>query len=50
LKFKHIVVYTLKEFNKNKEKDGYLPQDGSVINVFLSGSTLANSVAVGFDN
>lgn len=45
--FKQIIIFTIKEFNKNKEKDGYLPQNGTVINVFVSSNGL-NSVAVGF--
>lgn len=45
--FKQIIIFTIKEFNKNKEKDGYLPQNGTIINAFVSSNGL-NSVAVGF--
>lgn len=45
--FKQIVIFTMKEFNGNKEKDGRFPQEGSVINVFVS-SIGMNSVAVGY--
>lgn len=48
MKFKRIVVFSVKDFNKNKEKDGYLPQDGTIINAFV-GSTGLNCVAVGYD-
>ena len=34
--FKCIVIFTVKDYNKNKEKDGYLPQNGTVINAELS--------------
>ncbi|MDT2822588.1 hypothetical protein P7H74_12620 [Enterococcus devriesei] len=46
--FKHIIVFTVKEFNKNTEKDGYLPQNGVVINAFVN-STGFNSVTVGYE-
>lgn len=47
VKFKRVVVFTVKEFNKNKEKDGYLPQNGTVINAFV-GSNGLNCLAVGY--
>ncbi|GAA2915456.1 hypothetical protein ACWOCJ_13300 [Enterococcus pseudoavium] len=50
MKFKHIVIFTIKEYNKNKEKEGYLPQDGTVINAFFNGISGLNSVAVGYLN
>lgn len=48
MKFKCILVFSVKDFNKNKEKDGYLPQNGTVINAFV-GSNGVNCVAVGYD-
>ncbi|WP_265459378.1 hypothetical protein [Enterococcus sp. HY326] len=47
MKFKHIVIFSVKDFNANTEKEGYFPQDGVVINVFLRSSG-TNAVAVGF--
>ncbi|MBO1307177.1 hypothetical protein JZO70_13450 [Enterococcus sp. 669A] len=49
MKFKHIVLYTIREFNKNKEKEGYLPQDGTVINVVMPDIIAGSYVAVGFE-
>lgn len=48
MKFKHIVIFTIKEFNNNKEKEGYFPQDGVVINVFVTAMSDMNAVAVGY--
>ncbi|MGM0216809.1 hypothetical protein [Enterococcus sp. AZ109] len=48
MSFKHIVIYSIREFNKNKEKEGYFPQDGVVINVFAPDLLSGNYVAVGF--
>ena len=48
MQFDYIVLYSLKEFNSNKEKEGYFPKDGHVINVFLSSNTGTNRDAVGF--
>ena len=47
MKFKRVLVFTVKEFNKNKEKDCYLPQNGTVINAFV-GSNGLNCLAVGY--
>ena len=47
MKFKCIVIFTVKDYNKNKEKDGYLPQNGTVINAFV-GSNGMNCLAVGY--
>lgn len=49
MKFNYIVIYSIKDFNKNKEKDGHLPHDGVVINTMISATTGLNCVAVGFE-
>lgn len=28
MKFEHIVLFSIKDFNDNKEKDGYFPKEG----------------------
>lgn len=48
MKFKCVIVFTVKDFNKNKEKDGYLPQNGTVINAFV-GFNGMNCIAVGYE-
>lgn len=48
MKFNYIVIFTIKEFNKNKERDGYIPRNGTVINAFVGANGL-NCVAVGFE-
>lgn len=48
MKFKAVVLFSLKEFNDNQEKKGYRPQDGDVINVFFHNHFLLEMVAVGF--
>ncbi|MGG5371259.1 hypothetical protein [Enterococcus sp. AZ196] len=47
MNFKQIVVFSIKDYNKNKEKDGYFPQDGTIINAFVGFNGL-NCVAVGY--
>lgn len=49
MKFKYIVVYSIRDFNKNKEKDGRFPHDGVVINTMINATTGTNGVAVGFE-
>ncbi|MDO1604865.1 hypothetical protein Q2T76_02215 [Lactobacillus sp. YT155] len=48
MKFTKIVLYTIKEFNKNKEKDGCLPHEGEVISIAPNNGLTNNYVAVGF--
>lgn len=48
MQFKHIEVFTVKEYNQNREHKGYLPQEGVVINVF-QGMSGFNCVAVGYE-
>lgn len=47
MNFKKVVFFLIKNFNKNKEKDGYLPQNGTVINAFV-GSNGLNCIALGY--
>lgn len=48
MQFKEIVVFSLKDYSNNKEKEGYFPQDGDVINVFFHHNLMTEFVAVGF--
>lgn len=48
MKFKYIVIYSIRDFNKNKEKDGHFPHDGVVINTMINATTGTNAVSVGF--
>ncbi|GCF92983.1 hypothetical protein NRIC_08740 [Enterococcus florum] len=50
MQFKHILLFSIKDFNNNKEKDGYFPHDGTVINVVVNAMSGLNAVAVGFTN
>ncbi|WP_314060944.1 hypothetical protein [uncultured Vagococcus sp.] len=49
MKFKHVILFSVSEFNKNKAKQGYFPQDGTVINAMINATTLTNYIAVGFE-
>lgn len=46
--FKQIIIFPIKEYNNNSSKNGYYPQKGTIINVFVN-SLGMNAVAVGFD-
>ncbi|MGM0113364.1 hypothetical protein IGI52_003736 [Enterococcus sp. DIV0187] len=48
MRFKKIVIFSIREFNDNKEKDGVLPQDGIVINTMVNASTFTTHVSVGY--
>ncbi|MEO1771905.1 MULTISPECIES: hypothetical protein [Enterococcus] len=49
MKFTYIVIYSIRDFNKNKERDGHFPHDGVVINAMINANTALNCVAVGFE-
>ena len=46
--FKKVITVKLDDYNSNKAVDGYLPQNGSVINVFYNTNLFTEFVAVGF--
>lgn len=48
MKFEHIVLFSIKDFNNNKEKDGYCPKDGEVINAYFDAVWGRNVIAVGY--
>ncbi|GCF92534.1 hypothetical protein NRIC_04250 [Enterococcus florum] len=50
MKFKLIIIYSIRDYNKNKEKDGHFPHDGVVINALINANNGTNCVAVGFEN
>ncbi|OTN77241.1 hypothetical protein A5886_002338 [Enterococcus sp. 8G7_MSG3316] len=47
--YRHIEIFTISQYNKNKEKKGYFPQSGVVINVFFEPNFSTQHVAVGFN-
>ena len=48
MQFKEIMLFSLNDYNDNKEKKGYFPQEGFVINVFFHNNHMVEMVAVGF--
>lgn len=49
MNFKYIILFSIKDFNKNNKKEERFPHDGVVINVMINASTLSNYVAVGYE-
>lgn len=46
---KHVILFSVLDFNKNKAKQGCFPQDGTVINTMINATILTDYIAVGFE-